>query len=1037
MDADPDEPNRTDLRTVGAYRLERELRRGGMGVIYLAHRSDDPTTAVAIKMASRCDVETEARFRQEIAATRSLDHPGVVRILDAGRHGRRPWYAMNFAGHANLADVLAVRGAGAPDDLGSLIAGISAGRLQPLPLDQRIGLPTTTAVALMQRIARIVAHAHSRGVLHRDLKPANILLTEHGDPVLADFGVAQNLFSNLRLTADNEVVGSLTYIAPEQLGGAECDERADVYALGAMLHECLVGRPPERRQSGCEALDLPGHTPRPLRRILSHALEPRRRDRMRNATALASDLARYQRGEQIQARSPSLPRRLTHHVSRHPLIASLLCAMLIVTALTVFVSYEILRQQRADWRAPSIDLYTALIPEVGLRASGHEGFLELEGDAQSVRTRTLEGGFVALADGQGITVDTSLGYQGHHVLAVHTPTAAGLRVVARARAPLERPGEISVFLGGSTSWQQGYTFQLGAYENSCALLKRAGRTLWMGPGTITPGASYAVGLERIGDRIRASVDGATVVEVRDLLPLDGRLAGCFTYHTPGVIASPVFQRLRVAEADLPDLAPPEWLVVRLALTGKRTPPPAGAQILDRARAVSDDMLARLDPADARFRDHLLRRGALLDLSDPTARQRHVRVLHDHAAQLAHRAVYHRQLIEGSGLARNDPGLVPYIRRARTALQEPDERARFACWVERDLTGRARLAALELLLPEIDPRSPLSDFLTRQLATAHAETAGNWDRSQALLEQLQAQTRETYWVRLARRTLAFWRYRRRDFTTMDREAVLTAIERFSGGLPHLRHQAFRVQLCLGGYWSLPGLELAESSRAARDALLQMLRGESPAPLTLARVDLADPLSLEREHARMAAEAALLAGELPPALIPLLEMADHPSPRSPADLRRDYPWLLDATGDPALPLDHIRVRMLAGLLAADPNNELLRTACWHACQQGHPGELHLALPLLVHEARIPQRLLDHSRGWVREALRELFLNPADSGRARPDLDRSLGRLLALMLARRDLDTGALAQAHDRLTRLAATGPAHPYARIARRMLAERAP
>ncbi|MFW5698500.1 MAG: protein kinase domain-containing protein [Planctomycetota bacterium] len=1037
MDADDDEPNRTDLRTVGAYRLERELRRGGMGVIYLAHRSDNPETVVAIKMASRCDVETEARFRQEIAATRSLDYPGVVRILDTGRHSGRPWYAMNFAGHANLADVLAVRGAGAPDDLGSLIAGISTGRLQPLPLEQRIGLATTTAIALMQRIARIVAHAHSRGVLHRDLKPANILLTEHGDPVLADFGVAQNLFSNLRLTADNEVVGSLTYIAPEQLSGADCDERADVYALGAMLHECLVGRPPERRLSGCEALELPDNLPRPLRRILSHALEPRPRDRMRNATALASDLARYQRGEKIQARAASLPRRLTHHVSRHPLIAALLCAMLVVAALTVFVSYDILRQQRAVWRSPSIDLYTALIPEVALHASGHEGFVELEGNAQSVRTRTLEGGFIALDDGQGITVDSSLRYQGHHVLAVHTPTAAGLRVEARARAPLEHPGEISVFLGGSTSWQQGYTFQLGAYENSCALLKRAGRTLWMGPGVITPGASYAVGLERIGDRIRASVDGVTVVEVRDLLPLDGRLAGCFTYHTPGVIAPPIFQRLRVAEADLPDLAPPEWLAVRLALTGKRTPAPAGTQILDRARAVSDDMLARLDPADARFREHLLRRGALLDTRDTAARQRHIRVLHDHAAELDHRAVYHRQLIEGSGLSPEDPALVPYIRGARAAIREPDERARFACWVERDLRGHARLAALELLLPEIDPLSPLSHFLRRQLATAHAETAGNWDRSKALLEELQARSRETYWVRLARRTLAFWHFRRRDFTAMDRSAVLAAIDRFSGGLPHLRQQAFQVQLCLGGYWSLPGIELAEPVRSMRDALLQMLRGEALQQDTLGRVDLADPLSLEREQTRKAGEAALLAGELPPALIPVLEMADRPSPRTPADLRRDYPWLLGATGDSALPLEFIRERLLAGLLAADPNNELLRTACWHACKQGQPGELHLALPLLAHEARIPQRLLDHSQGWVREALRELFLNPVDSGRTQPDLDRSLGRLLALMLARRDLDTGALSQAHERLTRLAATGPAYPCARIARRMLAERAP
>ena len=179
------------LGSIGPYVVERELRRGGMGTVYLVR--DAAGEPLALKVALRDDPQTTARFRQEVRATRSVSHPGIVVVRDAGEWRGRQWYAMQFVSGVNLADVLAVHAPGAPEDLGSLVQGVAAGTLRARPPATRIGLPLAAAVAVMERVVEAVAHAHSVGVLHRDLKPSNILLSRTGDPVLADFGVARDL----------------------------------------------------------------------------------------------------------------------------------------------------------------------------------------------------------------------------------------------------------------------------------------------------------------------------------------------------------------------------------------------------------------------------------------------------------------------------------------------------------------------------------------------------------------------------------------------------------------------------------------------------------------------------------------------------------------------------------------------------------------------------------------------------------------------------------------------------------------------------
>jgi hypothetical protein len=363
MPPDSVEDSGERLGAIGPYLVERELRRGGMGTVYLVR--DAQSEPVALKVALRDDPQTSARFRQEVRATRSLAHPGIVRILDNGEWRGRQWYAMDFVSGVNLADVLAVRVRGGLEDLASLVQGVSAGELDHQSAEKRIGLPRSAALAVMERVVEAVAHAHSRGVLHRDLKPSNILLSHNGDPVLADFGVARDLSSPLRLTADHEVVGTYTYIAPEQLAGEELDERADVYALGAMLYECLTASPPPRRRDGAERLRLDRSVPVELRRIVYQALDPDPNRRTRSAGVLLNDLRRFQRGESVQARMPAWHRRVLALIQRHVVLAASLVALLLVTVFVVVLLWRADRRVVVDWQV--YDPAVSSVPVSGLR----------------------------------------------------------------------------------------------------------------------------------------------------------------------------------------------------------------------------------------------------------------------------------------------------------------------------------------------------------------------------------------------------------------------------------------------------------------------------------------------------------------------------------------------------------------------------------------------------------------------------------------------------------------------------------------------
>ena len=207
--------------TISDYEILDKLGEGGMGVVYKA-RQVKANRIVALKMilsGKRVGLEQKIRFQIEAEAVARLTHSNIVQIHEIGEHDSQPFFSLEYCAGGNLDKKL--------ND-------------QPLPAEE--------AAILMEKLARAMHYAHSRGVVHRDLKPANVLLTADGEPKVTDFGLAKRLDAGSDVSQSGMVMGTASYMAPEQPRGAvhEVGPPADVWALGAVLYECLTGRPPFR-----------------------------------------------------------------------------------------------------------------------------------------------------------------------------------------------------------------------------------------------------------------------------------------------------------------------------------------------------------------------------------------------------------------------------------------------------------------------------------------------------------------------------------------------------------------------------------------------------------------------------------------------------------------------------------------------------------------------------------------------------------------------------------------------------------------------
>ncbi|HWS25183.1 MAG TPA: serine/threonine-protein kinase [Xanthomonadales bacterium] len=329
---------------IGGFRLVRQLGAGGMGAVYLAERAEkDFRQQVAIKFLHRGMQTQQQRtlFRRERQILASLNHRNIARLIDGGVSGGVPYLVMEYVDGAPITTHCAK---------------------EKSPLRERL--------RLFVAVCRAVAAAHSALIVHRDIKPANVLVSVDGEVKLLDFGIAKLLDDSEGATQTANALMTLVYAAPEQRRGEVVTTYADVYSLGVVLHELLLGERPEldglngrpsafattRPESAYAAGQLPappGALAKALRgdldNILARALAAEPLARYNGAAAFADDIERYLCGEPVLAHPPSRWYRLRKFIARNRVASVLTLALALATLLSLALALE--QAQRARFEA--------------------------------------------------------------------------------------------------------------------------------------------------------------------------------------------------------------------------------------------------------------------------------------------------------------------------------------------------------------------------------------------------------------------------------------------------------------------------------------------------------------------------------------------------------------------------------------------------------------------------------------------------------------------------------------------------------------
>ena len=320
----------TTIRYFGDYEVQKELGRGGMGVVYQALQVslNRPVALKMIKAGVLADEAELRRFQNEAEAVALLDHPGIVAVYEVGEHQGQKYFSMKLVEGGNLAE-----------------------QLTAFQDNFRV------AAILLAEAAEAVHHAHMRGILHRDLKPANILVDREGRPHVTDFGLAKRVVADVEITQSGAILGTPAYMSPEQAAGhrGTITTATDVYGLGAIFYALLTGKAPFGGDGVIETIDavrnnppnpptqLNGRVPLDLETICLKCLEKDPRRRYTSAQAVADDLHSWLDSRPISARRVGAAERAWLWCRRKPAVAALTAAVLlaVVSGIAAVIAVQV------------------------------------------------------------------------------------------------------------------------------------------------------------------------------------------------------------------------------------------------------------------------------------------------------------------------------------------------------------------------------------------------------------------------------------------------------------------------------------------------------------------------------------------------------------------------------------------------------------------------------------------------------------------------------------------------------------------------
>ena len=480
---------------LGRNVLSHAIGYGGMGTVYEA-LDTHTQEKVALKLirVDAVDSRDAQRFEREIEATKALDHPDIVKVVDSGTSGPYAWYTMPLIVGTDLEKWCAHRG--------------------------------VEAVArIVARIARAVHYAHEQGFLHRDLKPSNVIVQEDGTPIITDFGLARNVVGSSSLTNSDQAIGTPGYMSPEQASGQHdsCTAATDVWSIGVILYEIIVGSEPF---PGTNALDIMQaiytRDPIPPRRynhrishdmenVIMQCMERRQRDRYRSAALLADDLERIAAGQPARARSFGLRWRALRGMRRNWGKVTAVMLGTLATTLVAWFIWSTLAARTGRWSEAFSWSYTEPIPASftfldDMMFAEQKPWMLCSDGLIMQRSQWLQLADVSVAG--DVRVEAEILFRSY---------VDGFELtIASDIAPHANSQHVPV----------GYSCQVGGYVGrmdliSCNRQPMTASTMDSRPTRIMQDVVHTVVFERSGDRISVSYDDGEALSRTYPMPLSG------------------------------------------------------------------------------------------------------------------------------------------------------------------------------------------------------------------------------------------------------------------------------------------------------------------------------------------------------------------------------------------------------------------------------------------------------------------------------------------------------------------------------------